>query len=132
MDPKDIVISDPRKGPYKISAIIKQSNFNELTGEQLFNSLKKNIDYTGIQKVEKTILLNGCKLNRVMLDPSGDRSTGWGIGEMRGDLQKVGLGMVSKFLIDMMGGIMTGLIIIIILANGQLLIIVWVPVYLGI
>ena len=84
LDPKDIVISDPRKGPYKISAIIKQSNFKELTGEQLFNSLKQNMDYTGIQKVEKTILLNGCKLNRVMLDPLGDRSTGWGIGEMRG------------------------------------------------
>ena len=84
LDPKDIVISDPRKGPYKISAIIKQSNFKELTGEQLFNSLKQNMDYTEIQKVEKTILLNGCKLNRVMLDPLGDRSTGWGIGEMRG------------------------------------------------
>ena len=81
---KDIVLSNPRQGSYQISAIIKKSNFNELTDIQLFNQLKNNPDYVSLMKVEKTILLNGCKLNRIMLDSRGDRSSGWGVGEMRG------------------------------------------------
>jgi hypothetical protein len=81
---KDIVLGTPRQGSYQISAIIKKSIFNELTDIQLFNQLKNNPDYVSLMKVEKTILLNGCKLNRKMLDSRGDRSSGWGVGEMRG------------------------------------------------
>ena len=81
---KDIVISNPRKGSYKVTAIIKKSNFNELTDVQLLNQLKQNPDYVGLIKVEKTILLNGCKLNLKMLDSRGDRYSGWGVNEMRG------------------------------------------------
>ena len=81
---KDIILSNPRQGSYQISAIIKKSNFTELTDIQLFNQLKNNQDYNSLMKVEKTILLNGCKLNRIMLDSLGDRSSGWGVNEMRG------------------------------------------------
>ena len=96
---KDIVMANPRQGPYKISAIIKTSNFNELTENQLFNQLKKNPDYISLLKVEKTILLNGCKLNRAMLDCRGDRIQGWGENEMRGGkpyippLEWIGIGI---------------------------------------
>ena len=82
---KDIVMTSPRKGPYQITAIIKVSNFTELTDIQLFNQLTNNPDYVSfLIKVEKSILLNGCKLNRKMLDSRGDRSIGWGVNEMRG------------------------------------------------
>ena len=78
-------MTSPRKGPYQITAIIKVSNFTELTDIQLFNQLTNNPDYVSfLIKVEKSILLNGCKLNRKMLDSRGDRSIGWGVNEMRG------------------------------------------------
>ena len=67
-----------------ISAIIKQSNFNELSEKDLFNSLKNNHNFNTIQKVEKTILLNGCKLNRIMLDDLGDNFNKYGQNETRG------------------------------------------------
>ena len=82
---KDIVMTSPRKGPYQITAIIKVSNFTELTDIQLFNQLTNNPDYVSfLIKVEKSILLNGCKLNRKMLDSRGDRNIGWGVNEIRG------------------------------------------------
>ena len=81
---KNIIITNPREGPYIITAIIKQSNFNELNEEQIFNSLKHSETFNMIQKVEKTILLNGCKLNRVMFDQDGDNFGNWGIDEKRG------------------------------------------------
>ena len=81
---KDIILTNPRKSPYIISAVIKKSTFNELPDIQLYNTLKTNYGFDTIIKVEKTILLNGCKLNRVMLDCLGDRNVGWGMNEMRG------------------------------------------------
>ena len=81
---KDIILVNPRNSPYIISVIIKKSSFNELTDIQLFNSLKSNQDFDTIVKVEKTILLNGIKLNRKMLDFRGDRYEGWGVNELRG------------------------------------------------
>ena len=81
---KDIVMTNPRHGSYQITAIIKKSNFNELSDKQLFDQLKKIPDYVYLVKVEKSILLNGCKLNRKMLDSRGDRNVGWGVNELRG------------------------------------------------
>ena len=81
---KNIIIGNPRAGPYIVSAIIKQSNFNELNEIDLLNSLKNNIDFNSIQKVQKTILLNGCKLNRIMLDDLGDNFNNYGQNEKRG------------------------------------------------
>ena len=81
---KDIILVNPRNSPYIISVIIKKSSFDELTDIQLFNSLKSNQAFDTIVKVEKTILLNGIKLNRKMLDFRGDRYEGWGVNELRG------------------------------------------------
>ena len=41
-------------------------------------------DFNTIINVEKTILLNGCKLSLQILDSAGDRNIGWGINESRG------------------------------------------------
>ena len=82
---KNIIINNPKdKVPYIITAIIKQSNFNELSEIDLFNSLKNNPNFNTLQKVEKTILLNGCKLNRIMLDEQGDNFNNYGQNETRG------------------------------------------------
>ena len=82
----DIIMTNPRIGSYQITAIIKKSKFNDYSGEQLYQELKKDIEFDKIIKVEKGILLSGCKLNPYMLDVRGNNSDGgWGINEQRGN-----------------------------------------------
>ena len=81
---KDIIINNPFKDSLIFVAIIKNSNFNEMDEIQLLSNLKNDDDFNTIINVEKTILLNGCKLSLQMLDQRGDRNVGWGINEIRG------------------------------------------------
>ena len=83
IDTKDILMANPRKGPYKITAIIKKMNFNELNEKCVYNYLKNDPEFNGIIKVEKSILLNGCRLNRKMFDSKGDAKR-WSQGGERG------------------------------------------------
>ncbi len=83
IDAKDILMANPRKGPYKITAIIKKMNFNELNEKCVYNYLKNDPEFNGIIKVEKSILLNGCRLNRKMFDSKGDAKR-WSQGGERG------------------------------------------------
>jgi len=82
----DIIMTNPRAGSYQISAIIKKSKFNNYSDDQLFQELKQDVEFNKIIKVEKGILLSGCKLNPYMLDSRGDNSDGgWGLNETRGN-----------------------------------------------
>jgi hypothetical protein len=82
----DILMTNPRAGSYQITSIIKKSKFNDYSADQLYQELKEDIEFNKIIKVEKGILLSGCKLNPYMLDPRGDNSDGgWGINEKRGN-----------------------------------------------
>jgi len=82
----DILMTNPRAGSYQITAIIKKSKYNDYSADQLYQELKEDIEFNKIIKVEKGILLSGCKLNPYMLDPRGDNSDGgWGFNEKRGN-----------------------------------------------
>ena len=82
----DIIMTNPRAGSYQITSIIKKSKFNDYSADQLYQELKEDVQFNQIIKVEKGILLSGCKLNPYMLDERGDNSDGgWGINEERGN-----------------------------------------------
>jgi hypothetical protein len=86
LEKSDILMTNPRAGSYQITAIIKKSKFNDYSADQLYQELKEDIEFNKIIKVEKGILLSGCKLNPYMLDPRGDNSDGgWGFNEKRGN-----------------------------------------------
>jgi len=81
----DIIMTNPRKGTYSITAIIKKANFNELTEQELFQELIKDNTFSALKKIEENILLSGCKLNPYMLDARGNnKDGGWGFNETRG------------------------------------------------
>ena len=82
----DILMTNPRKGSYQITAIIKKLNYNDYSPEKLMAELKEDIEFNDIKNVEKGILLSGCKLNPFMLDERGDNCDGgWGFNETRGN-----------------------------------------------
>ena len=84
----DIIMTNPRIGSYQITAIIKKLNYIDYSPEKLLAELKEDIDIeiNKIQKVEKGILLSGCKLNPFMLDERGNNCDGgWGFNEIRGN-----------------------------------------------
>ena len=81
----EIILTKPRLGSLKISAIIKKYKFNEFAEDILLQEFKKDSELNKIKKIEKNILLSGCKLNPYMLDSRGNnRDGGWGINEKRG------------------------------------------------
>jgi hypothetical protein len=82
----DIIMTNPREGSYQITAIIKKLNYHDYSPENLLEELKEDFEFSSIQKVEKGILLSGCKLNPFMLDERGNnRDGGWGFNETRGN-----------------------------------------------
>ena len=104
----DIIMTNPRIGSYQITAIIKKLNYIDYSPEKLLAELKEDIDIeiNKIQKVEKGILLSGCKLNPFMLDERGNNCDGgWGFGEMRGNHEYyppegwvgIGLRVIDRF-----------------------------------
>ena len=83
----DIIICNRRFEPYSVTAIIKKSEFNEYSKENLLQILKKDPQFINIQYIEKNILLSGCKLNPYILDCRGNnKDGGWGNNEIRGGL----------------------------------------------
>ena len=82
----DLILTNPLFALYySINAIIKQAKFNELSNDDLFKWLKKDPDLYNINKIQKNILLSGCKLNPYMLDSRGNnKDGGWGYNEIRG------------------------------------------------
>ena len=82
----DIIMTNPREGSYQITAIIKKLNYHDYSPENLLEELKEDFEFSSIQKVEKGILLSGCKLNPFMLDERGNNCDGgWGFNEIRGN-----------------------------------------------
>jgi hypothetical protein len=82
----DIIMTNPRYGPYSITAIIKQIKFNEYSLEKLLEILLNDPDYNKILYlyIKKNILLSGCKLNKYILDSRANNNKVWGVNEIRG------------------------------------------------
>jgi len=83
---EDILITFPRKGSYQVTVIFKSTDFN-LSEEELLKKFPSEKDGLGkLKKIEKGIILNGCKLSPNMLDYRGNNSDGgWAPrGEKRG------------------------------------------------
>ena len=86
IDEEEIIITYPRKGSYIVSLIFKSIDF-ELNERELLRKFENYKEELGVlKKIEKTIILDGCKLTVSMLDVRGNnKDPGWAkIGEKRG------------------------------------------------
>ena len=80
----DIIMTNP-EFPFSITAIIKQSKFNEYSVLSLFNELIKIPELYALKHIIKSILLSGCKLSPSMIEPRANNKDGkWGTNEIRG------------------------------------------------
>ena len=80
----DILMANPRF-PYSITAIIKQSIFNEYSADKLKKELIKMKEFNNLKEIKQSILLSGCKLNTYMIEPRANNKDGqWGDNEIRG------------------------------------------------
>ena len=85
-----IIVTYPQKGSYEVQVIFEDASFNEeeeLNLEKFKESCKKDVNFKELcelKKVHKSLIMEGCKLSRNMLDSRGNRESGWVEGEQRG------------------------------------------------
>ena len=129
--PEDkIIITNPQKGSYSVQVIFQTDEFNEKNID--INKLKGNCsdnefkELKNLKEVHSGLIMGGCKLSEDMLDPRGNRESGWGENEKRGGFKYIppkgwkGYGL--KDMDNMMEEIMIGFNIMEIQMNGLLLI----------
>ena len=87
--PEDkIIITNPQKGSYSVQVIFATDNFNDKNID--INTLKGNCsndefkELQSLKEIHSSLVMGGCKLKPEMLDPKGNRESGWGENEKRG------------------------------------------------
>ena len=90
-----IIITNPQKGSYEIQVIFETEEFNntDLLDMEKFKDKCKNDDQfkelCNLKEIQQTTIMEGCKLDANMLDPEGNRESGWEEGGKRGGLDYI-------------------------------------------
>ena len=89
-----IIITNPPNAKYQLQVIFETDDFNNENID--FNTFKQKCindkdfnELSKLKEVHKSLIMEGCRLNRNMLDPRGNRKDGWGINEKRGGLDYI-------------------------------------------
>ena len=117
--PEDkIIITNPEKGSYQVQVIFQSAEFNDpdLDINKLREKCENDADFKEIsylKEIHSQLIMKGCKLNKNMLDPRGNKEDGWSEGKKRGGFDYFpplgwrGFGL--NFWINMVMEIMIGL-----------------------
>ena len=85
-----IILTNPQRGSYEIQVIFETDEFNQtdILNMDKFRAKCKNDnnfkELCSIKKIQKGLIMEGCKLNQSMLDSEGNRESGWEVGGTRG------------------------------------------------
>ena len=87
--PEDkIIITNAQRGSYRIQVIFENEDFNKknIDFKTLTNNCNDNEfkELKYLKDVHTSLIMEGCKLTENMLDPRGNRESGWGEDEQRG------------------------------------------------
>ena len=88
--PEDkIIITNPEKGSYQVQVIFQSAEFNDpdLDINKLREKCENDADFKEIsylKEIHSQLIMKGCKLNKNMLDPRGNKEDGWSEGKKRG------------------------------------------------
>ena len=86
--PEDIIITYPERGSFQIQVIFQSDEFNQLNKEEFENKFRNEIFYPELRclkTIHSDVIMGACKLSKSQLDPRGNRSSGWGVNENRGN-----------------------------------------------
>ena len=86
--PEDkIIITNPQRGSYRVQVIFQSEEFNKNIDINQFKNKCKSEEFKELKclkEIYKGLIIEGCKLSEDMLDPRGNRKSGWGKNEKRG------------------------------------------------
>lgn len=85
-----IIVTNPQKGSYQVQVIFQTDTFQN--DDVNLSKLKKKYndddktfkELKYLKDIQQSVILDGVKLSKGMLDERGNRESGWGEGEKRG------------------------------------------------
>ena len=90
--PEDkIIITNPQKGSYSVQVIFESTDFNDENID--INKFKKNCtekefeELKNLKNIQTSLVMEGCKLYKNMLDSRGNRESGFEVGGKRGGFE---------------------------------------------
>ena len=84
----EIIITFPQKGSVHVQLIFQNEEFNNLNVDEFKKKFQSDMEYpelAQIKEIQVDVIMGACKLSKSQLDPRGNRSEGWGVGEQRGN-----------------------------------------------
>ena len=100
-----IIVTFPQKGSIHVQVIFQSDEFNNLDINEFKKKFKNDPEFkelSNLKDIHTDTIVSACKLTKSMLDPEGNRTDGWGIGEKRGGkpydppLGWIGIGLKVK------------------------------------
>ena len=86
--PDEIVITYPERGSFQIQVIFQSDDFNKLDTNEFENKFRNEECYPELSKlktIHTDVIIGACTLSKNQLDHRGNRSSGWGVNEKRGN-----------------------------------------------
>jgi len=86
--PDEIIVTYPEKGSFQVQIIFQSDDFNKLDTNEFENKFKNEESYPelkNLRSIHTDVVMGACKLSKAQLDPRGNRSSGWGVNEKRGN-----------------------------------------------
>ena len=81
-----IIVTFPQKGSCHVQVIFQSDEFNDLDINEFKNKFKNDPEFkelSNLKDIHTDMIVGGCKLKKGLLDPEGNRSSGWAVGECR-------------------------------------------------
>ena len=85
---EEIIVTYPQKGSFHVQIIFQSDEFNNLDIDEFKRKFQNDKDFyelTNLKEIHTDVIMGACKLSKNQLDPKGNRSDGWGVGEKRGN-----------------------------------------------
>ena len=85
--PEKIIVTLPQKGSLSVQVIFQSEDFHNLDKTEFIKKFKDDKEFyelSTLKDIHEDVITGAVKLTRNQLDPRGNRSDGWGVGEKRG------------------------------------------------
>ena len=103
-----IIVTFPQKGSFHVQVIFQSDEFENLDEQSFYNKFKNDPEFDelkNLKEIHADTIFHIAKMNKNMLDKRGNRESGWGVNEKRGnkpyyppiDWKGIGLKAMDKY-----------------------------------
>ena len=80
-----IIVTNPQKGSFSVQVIFQSDMFDNLSPKEFKQKLNDNFEeLKNLKEIHSELIMGAFKISKKLLDPLGNRESGWGEGEKRG------------------------------------------------